>query len=85
VVIDIGGGRRWGRVESRGSERVTLTADGRAYMEHMLPDALEVSTSKAAIRAAATSAARVKEVLARLGELGCLATKSSTKYEEIDG
>lgn len=82
--IAIGDGRQWGRVESRGSERVTLTEEGVAYLREALPSALEVSTSKTAINAAATRV-QAKEVLANLGELGCLSTKTTTKYEEIDG
>ena len=83
LTIAIGDGREWGRVEGRGSERVTLTEDGTAYLHATLPDCLEVSTSKTAINACATKA-QAKEVLAKLGELGCLATKSSIKYEEIE-
>ena len=81
--VAIGNGREWGRVESRGAERVTLTSEGRAYLAAELPDALEVSTTKTAINASAPRA-KAREVLARLGELGCLATKTSVKYEEIE-
>ena len=81
--IEIGNGRQWGKVETRGSERVTLTAEGIAYLREALPSCLEVSTSKTAINGAAPKA-QAKAVLSRLGELGCLATKPSVKYEEID-
>jgi hypothetical protein len=80
--IEIGNGRQWGKVETRGSERVTLTAEGIAYLREALPSCLEVSTSKTAINGAAPKA-QAKAVLSRLGELGCLATKSAIKYEEI--
>jgi hypothetical protein len=81
--VQIGNGREWGRVESRGAERVTLTAEGRAYLADTLPDALEVSTTKTAINGCAPRA-KAREVLARLGELGCLSSKTSVKYEEIE-
>lgn len=85
--IAIGDGREWGRVESRGSERVQLTAEGLAYLREVLPDAVEYGTTKTAINAALPpkgSAVTRKQVLARLGELGCLQSKTSTKYEEIE-
>ena len=81
--IAIGDGREWGRVEVRGSERVQLTAEGLAYLREVLPDAVEYGTSKTAINACAPRA-KAREVLARLGELGCLQSKTSTKYEEIE-
>lgn len=81
--IPIGDGRRWGRVESKGPERVSLTAAGVEYLRGELPDALVVSTTKTEIEHCA-SRERARKVIAKLGEMGCLSSKPSVKYEEIE-
>lgn len=82
--VEIGDGRRWGRVESKGAERVMLTLDGLRLLRETLPAALEESTSKTAIERAARDRAHAREVIAQLGKLGCLSSKTTVKYEEIE-
>lgn len=82
--IDIGDGRRWGRVETKGAERVTLTPDGVRYLRGVLPDAIEESTSKTAIAKHAPTTKEARAIIEDLGKLGCLSSKTTTKYEEIE-
>ena len=82
--VEIGDGRRWGRVESKGAERVTLTPAGVECLRDALPAALEVSTSKTAIERCAVDRAHARAVIAELGKLGCLSSKTTVKYEEIE-
>lgn len=76
--VPLGDGRAYG-VSTSTRETITLTPEAIASID-LPPDALRVSTSKSAINAA-VGAKRGRELLAKLGELGCLTVTTTRRYE----
>ncbi len=76
--VPLGDGRAYG-VNTSTRETITLTPEAIAAVD-IPADALRVSTSKSAINAA-LGAKRGRELLAQLGELGCLTVTTTRRYE----
>lgn len=76
--VPLGDGRAYG-VSTSTRETITLTPEAIAAVD-IPADALRVSTSKSAINAA-LGAKRGRELLAQLGELGCLTVTTTRRYE----
>lgn len=77
--VPLGNGRVYG-ANTTTRETITLTPEAIASVD-LPPEALRVSTSKSAINAA-VGAKRGRELIAKLGELGCLTVTTSKRYEE---
>ena len=76
--VPLGDGRTYAAHETQ-RETITLTPEAIASVD-LPPDALRVSTSKTAIRTS-VGAARAREILSQLGELGCVTVTTSRRYE----
>jgi hypothetical protein len=84
--IEVKPGVRWSRREYV-TERITINDSARQTLERELPGALQVSTSKEAIRRAAKAAgldakAVEKELLATLRLAGAVKATTTAKYDE---